>query len=119
MTFIDDLSRRLANRIQLSSDGHKAYLDVVEGAFGGEIDYAMIVKMYGTAPESAKGRYSPAECTGIRKTKVTGNPDPKRVSTSYAERANLSIRMGHTPVYSPDQRLFKEGREPRARHRHQ
>lgn len=95
MHFIDDLSRRMAHRIQLSSDGHKAYLDAVEGAFGGDIDYAMIVKMYGTAPESAKGRYSPAECTGIRKTKVTGNPDPKHVSTSYAERANLSIRMGN------------------------
>lgn len=94
MHFIDDLSRRMAHRIQLSSDGHKAYLDAVEGAFGGDIDYAMIVKMYGTAPESAKVRYSPAECTGIRKTKVTGNPDPEHVSTSYAERTNLSIRMG-------------------------
>lgn len=93
LAFMDDLAKRLANRVQLTSDGHKAYLEAVEGAFGGNIDYAMLVKMYGAAPESAKGRYSPAECIGARKTPIEGNPDPKHVSTSYAERQNLTMRM--------------------------
>ena len=69
--------------------------EAVEGAFGGDIDYAMLVKLYGAASESAKGRYSPAECIGARKERIEGNPDPKHVSTSYAERNNLNIRM-HT-----------------------
>lgn len=93
MAFIDDLSHRLANRVQLTSDGHRAYLEAVEGAFGGDVDYAMLVKIYGTSPESAKGRYSPAECTGARKETIEGNPDPKHVSTSFAERQNLTMRM--------------------------
>ncbi len=93
MWFMDDLRSRLANRVQLTSDGHKAYLEAVEGAFGGDIDYAQLVKLYGSAPESAKGRYSPAECTGARKQRIEGNPDPEHVSTSYAERANLTMRM--------------------------
>lgn len=91
--FIDDLSRRLANRVQLTSDGHRAYLEAVEGAFGADVDYAMLVKLYGNTPESAKGRYSPAECIGSRKTRIEGNPDPKHVSTSFAERQNLTMRM--------------------------
>ncbi len=90
--FVDDLASRLAGRVQLTSDGHRAYLEAVEGAFGAGIDYAMLVKMYGSVPESAKGRYSPAECIGARKKNVEGNPDPKHVSTSYAERANLTMR---------------------------
>ena len=93
MAFMGDLSRRLANRVQLTSDGHKAYLEAVEGAFGGDIDYAMLVKLYGAAPETAKGQYSPAECIGARKTSIEGDPDPKHVSTSYAERQNLTMRM--------------------------
>jgi IS1 family transposase len=93
MGLMDDLRSRVANRIQLTSDGHKAYLEAVEGAFGGEIDYAMLVKLYGAASDAAKGRYSPAECTGIRKTRIEGNPDPAHVSTSYAERHNLNMRM--------------------------
>lgn len=93
MAFMDDLAKRLANRVQLTSDGHKAYLEAVEGAFGGDIDYAMLVKIYGTSLDAAKGRYSPAECTGIRKTRIEGSPDPKHVSTSYAERQNLTMRM--------------------------
>jgi IS1 family transposase len=93
MGLMDDLQSRLANRVQLTSDGHKAYLDAVEGAFGGDIDYAMLVKLFGPAPDSSKGRYSPAECTGIRKTRIEGSPDPKHVSTSYAERHNLNMRM--------------------------
>jgi len=93
MWFMDDLRKRLANRVQLTSDGHKAYLEAVEGAFGADIDYAMLVKIYGNAPEAAKGRYSPAECVGARKERIEGNPDPKHVSTSYAERQNLTMRM--------------------------
>lgn len=93
LAFMDDLASRLANRVQLTSDGHKAYLEAVEGAFGGDVDYAMLVKLYGTAPESARGRYSPAECIGARKERIEGSPDPKYVSTSYAERQNLTMRM--------------------------
>jgi IS1 family transposase len=94
MIFMDDLAKRLANRVQLTSDGHKAYLEAVEGAFGGDIDYAMLVKVYGPAPEGQR-RYSPAECVGAVKHRIEGNPDPKHVSTSYAERQNLNIRMGN------------------------
>jgi IS1 family transposase len=92
LAFIDDLRQRLANRVQLTSDGHKAYLDAVEEAFGDDIDYAMLVKLYGTPPE-AQTRYSPAECIGTRRQEITGNPDPKHVSTSYAERQNLTTGM--------------------------
>lgn len=91
--FIDDLASRLATRVQLTSDGHKAYLEAIEGAFGADVDYAMLVKLYGVSPESANGRYSPAECTGIKKTRIEGNPDLAHVSTSYAERQNLKMRM--------------------------
>ena len=94
MIFMDDLAKRLANRVQLTSDGHKAYLEAVEGAFGSDIDYAMLVKVYGPAPEGQR-RYSPAECTGAIKHRIEGNPDPKHVSTSYSERQNLNIRMGN------------------------
>ena len=93
MEFMDDLRSRLANRVQLTSDGHRAYLEAVEGAFGGDVDYAQLVKLYGNAPESMKGRYSPAECIGARKERIEGNPDPKHVSTSFAERQNLTMRM--------------------------
>jgi IS1 family transposase len=91
--FIDDMASRIANRIQLTSDGHKAYLEAVEGAFGADVDYAMLNKIYGASPESAKGRYSPADCIGIKKDRIEGDPDMKHVSTSYAERANLTMRM--------------------------
>jgi IS1 family transposase len=91
--FIDDLASRLAQRVQLTSDGHKAYLEAIESAFGADIDYAMLVKLYGASSDSAKGRYSPAECTGAIKTPIEGKPDPKHISTSYAERTNLTLRM--------------------------
>ena len=92
MVLMDDLKARLSNRVQLTTDGHKAYLEAVEGAFGGEVDYAQLVKMYGPTITQA-GRYSPAECSGIKKISREGNPDIKHVSTSYVERQNLTMRM--------------------------
>jgi IS1 family transposase len=91
--FIGDLALRLANRVQLTSDGHKPYLEAVEQSFGADIDYAMLVKIYGE-PTGAVGRYSPGECVGAEKRRVEGKPDSDRISTSYAERQNLSMRMG-------------------------
>src|SRR5207253_85595 len=87
-----DLRDRLANRVQLTSDGHRAYLEAVEGAFGDDIDYAQLVKMYGPTI-TAPGRYSPAECTGAKKIRVTGNPNAAEFSTSFVERQNLTMRM--------------------------
>ncbi len=91
--FMNDVAERVANRTQLTSDGHKAYLEAVEGAFGAAVDYAMLNKIYGASPEAAKGRYSPAECIGAKKERIEGKPDMAHVSTSYAERANLTMRM--------------------------
>jgi len=91
--FIHDLKARLANRVQLTTDGHKAYLSAVEDAFGAEVDYAQLIKIYGNAPEGAEVRYSPAQCMGARKGLVTGAPEFKHVSTSYVERQNLTMRM--------------------------
>jgi len=92
IAFVDDLRSRLAVRPQITTDGHRAYLEAIEGAFGGDVDYAMLVKLYSEDGESEK-RYSPAKCTGIRMARVEGNPDPKHVSTSFAERQNLTLRM--------------------------
>ncbi|MCW2310277.1 IS1 family transposase [Rhodobium gokarnense] len=95
MFFIDDLKDRLANRVQLTTDGHKVYLDAVAGSFAGDIDYAMLVKMYGElGPKGPERKYSPAEFNGSKKRKITGNPDIDKVSTSHVERMNLSMRMG-------------------------
>lgn len=92
--FIDDLASRLAHRIQLTTDGFKAYLTAVENAFGNDVDYAMLDKIYSVpAQEGATTRYSPAECCGARKVKIQGNPDKRHVSTSYVERQNLTMRM--------------------------
>lgn len=91
--FMQDVADRLATRVQLTTDGHKPYLEAVEGAFGADVDYATLVKIYGTSPDAPKGRYSPPECTGIRKNRVEGEPDPAHVSTSYVERQNLTMRM--------------------------
>jgi IS1 family transposase len=90
--FIQDLAARLANRVQLTSDGHRPYLEAVEGAFGADVDYAMLVKIYGTPAEGQK-RYSPPECIGAQRTVVEGDPDPRHISTSYVERQNLTMRM--------------------------
>ena len=90
--FMDDLASRLASRVQLTTDGHRAYLDAVEGAFGSGVDYAMLVKIYGASQEET--RYSPVECIGCETKRLQGNPDPNYISTSYVERQNLSMRMG-------------------------
>lgn len=93
MALMDDLRSRIVNRVQLTTDGHKAYLQAVEEAFGDDIDYAQLIKLYGNAPEALKGRYSPAGLVGARKDTITGKPDKAHVSTSYVERSNLTIRM--------------------------
>ena len=90
--FMNDLAERLRYRVQLTTDGHSAYLSAVEDAFGGQIDYAMLVKQYGTGPVEP-GRYSPPECTGIVVKPISGNPDKRHISTSYVERQNLTMRM--------------------------
>ncbi len=91
--FLQDVESRLANRIQLTTDGHKMYFIAVDDAFGASVDYAMLVNLYGRDIE-ANTRYSPATCIGAIPQTVTGNPDPKLVSTSYVERQNLNMRMG-------------------------
>jgi hypothetical protein len=88
-----DLASRLSNRVQLTTDGHKAYLDAVDLAFGNNIDYAMLVKLYGADPREKEVRYSPAQCIGAIPTTITGNPKPQHISTSYVERQNLTMRM--------------------------
>lgn len=90
--FVNDLKDRLANKVQITTDGHKIYLDAVEYAFGSKVDYAMLVKTYGNEPESEK-RYSPAECIATEKRVLQGKPNPKLISTSYVERQNLTMRM--------------------------
>jgi IS1 family transposase len=91
--FTNDLKERLVNRVQLTTDGHKMYLEAVENTFGHAVDYGQLVKMYGQDTESEK-RYSPAKCIGAEKHVIQGNPDVKAISTSYIERQNLTMRMG-------------------------
>lgn len=90
---MQDLVGRLANRVQLTTDGLKAYVSAVEDAFGGSVDFAQLVKIYGNAPAGPETRYSPADCLGTQKHAITGCPDEKHVSTSYVERQNLTMRM--------------------------
>ncbi len=92
--FMQDLASRISTRIQLTTDGHRVYAQAVEDAFGSDIDYAMLVKIYGMPSDYTESRYSPATCIGCRTGILSGNPDPKHISTSYVERQNLSMRMG-------------------------
>jgi len=92
--FMQDLAGRLASRVQLTTDGHKAYLEAVEAAFGSNIDYAMLVKIYGESPRKGPERkYSPSNFCGTRVMDVAGDPEPDAISTSYVERQNLTMRM--------------------------
>lgn len=92
--FVSDLASRLRYRVQMTSDGHRPYLEAVESAFGAQIDYAMLVKLYGNTddPKSPERRYSPAQCIGTIPTVVTGRPDPEHISTSFIERQNWTVR---------------------------
>ncbi|HXZ12497.1 MAG TPA: IS1 family transposase [Candidatus Sulfotelmatobacter sp.] len=90
--FIEDLASRLTTRIQLTTDGLKVYLEAVEGAFGANVDFAQLVKLYGASQEEV--RYSPAECIGCESKVISGRPKPEHVSTSFVERQNLTMRMG-------------------------
>jgi IS1 family transposase len=89
--FVRDLAERLSNRVQLTSDGHRVYLDAVESAFGSDVDYAMLVKIYGSDAANDT-KYSPAECIACKEIRIIGRPDPKHISTSYVERQNWSVR---------------------------
>ena len=92
--FMHDLAGRLANRVQLTTDGHKAYLSAVEDAFGAEIDYAQLQKIYGNGPkDNSEVRYSPAQCMGAKRAVISGEPEYRHVSTSMIERQNLTMRM--------------------------
>lgn len=91
--FMFDVADRLSSRVQLTTDGHKVYLRAVREAFDNQIDYAMLVKTYGNDYSTPERLYSPAVCTGCKPTPVIGEPDEKKISTSYVERANLTLRM--------------------------
>jgi len=92
--FMQDVALRINSRIQLTTDGHRVYADAVEDAFGADIDYAMLVKIYGASNDNPESRYSPATCIGCRTGVLAGSPDPDHISTSFVERSNLSMRMG-------------------------
>jgi len=93
--FMEDLASRVTTRIQITTDGHRAYAEAVEGAFGMEVDYAMLIKLYGAPSDQPDTRYSPAQCIGIRTGVLSGNPDSQHISTSFVERQNLNLRMGN------------------------
>jgi IS1 family transposase len=106
--FMEDCASRISNRVQVTTDGHKAYLEAVENAFGADIDYAQLQKIYG-APLANEARYSPARCIGCDMKVVSGNPDPKHVSTSFVELHENE----HSPFYSAHERILQESRKPR------
>ena len=92
--FMEDLASRVTTRIQITTDGHRAYAEAVEGAFGMDVDYAMLIKLYGAPTDNPDSRYSPAQCIGIRTGILSGNPDRQHISTSFVERQNLNLQMG-------------------------
>lgn len=92
--FMEDLASRVTTRIQITTDGLRAYAEAVEGAFGMDVDYAMLIKLYGAPSDRPDTRYSPAECIGTRIAVLSGSPDPRRICTSHIERMNLNVRMG-------------------------
>ncbi|PYT72740.1 MAG: IS1 family transposase [Acidobacteria bacterium] len=91
--FMNDCAKRVKERIQIATDGHRVYMDAVEDAFGADVDYAQLQKIYGAVEENDT-RYSPAQCIGCDLKVVSGDPDPQHVSTSFVERQNLTMRMG-------------------------
>ena len=111
LALMDDLRGRLANRVQLTTDGHRAYLEAVEEAFGADVDYGMLVKLYGaeTSGQGHERKYSPSECLGARKDTITGNPDPKYVSTTLHRAAQPHHADEHAAIHSADQRIQQEG----------
>src|SRR5438105_14361475 len=94
MDFMEDCASRIKGRVQVTTDGHKAYLEAVEGAFGRDCDYAQLQKIYGAPSDEETRRYSPARCIGCDMKVVRGNPGPKPLSTSYVQRHSLTMRMG-------------------------
>ena len=112
--FMNDCASRIKNRVQITTDGHKAYLEAVENAFGADIDYAQLQKIYGAATEN-HARYSPAKCIGCDMKTVSGNPDPKHVSTSFVERQNLSMRMVFADSLGSRMRSQRRSRTTRCR----
>ena len=94
-SFIDDVASRLTNRVQITTDGHRMYLEAMEAGFGGQVDYAMLIKHYGKQGDNKtpESRYSPGECCGTTKNVISGEPDESKISTSYIERQNLTMRM--------------------------
>src|SRR5664279_2407781 len=92
--FMEDLASRVTTRLQITTDGLRAYAEAVEGAFGIDVDYAMLIKLYGAPSDRPDTRYSPAQCIGTRTGVLSGSPDPRHISTSYVERYNLNLRMG-------------------------
>jgi IS1 family transposase len=94
LNFMDDLASRVSTRVQITTDGHRVYAEAVLGAFGIDVDYAMLIKLYGKPYDSPEARYSPPTCIGTRTGVLSGSPDPQHISTSYVERMNLNLRMG-------------------------
>ena len=111
--FMKDCAARIRGRVQITTDGHKAYLEAVEEAFGADVDYAQLQKIYGAPSNEETRRYSPAICIGCEMKTVSGDPDPKHVSTSYVERHNLTHADGNEAFYSPNEWLLKENSESR------
>jgi hypothetical protein len=100
--FMQDCANRITGRVQITTDGHKAYLEAVEDAFGADIDYAQLQKIYGAPTDAEMRRYSPAKCIGADQKVVSGDPDPKHVSTSYSRTPQSDDANGNAPIYAAD-----------------